>query len=469
MENLDLLCALFNQYVFQDAKNNYLDLKYYYDTNPNTTGNRLVQEFLDSIKLYNFESIDMPLFNAILGRAGKSGDEAQQILNKIIQYKRYNQEQIRPVKKYLEDIVSRALIQRAQRFDNPTEFVKYIKNSEFKSIDNDVFGTTTFDKIDVNTVMAESGHDVIKSSFDWVNESFTAGGMEKGQIGLVVAPPSTGKSLYLMIEALTFALAGHKTIYIALGDLNMKDFLVRLGAIYTGLPFKSALDNMAAIYTNLSEAVKDKLEISINAADAVSADDIVDFVKSRSDIEIVIVDYDSNLKGASSEDSMYLSLGRLYGRLTELTLINKLVLVAAQPKVYTWKGERIEMSDVGESSRKAHTADFIITLSRDTNVKNHLSVGYMAKNRRGENNEAYLIRLSNGRFKDLKYKSIYESIKQLDERQDYTDADIDRLIEQEQMARQQLKSMTGGFMGGNGPIPQPQQPQQKPRNNPFSH
>ena len=32
----DLIFSCFNQYLFQDAKNNILDLQYYFQTNPQT-------------------------------------------------------------------------------------------------------------------------------------------------------------------------------------------------------------------------------------------------------------------------------------------------------------------------------------------------------------------------------------------------------------------------------------------------
>ena len=41
MQNLDLVYALFNQYLFQDAKNNINALEYYFNCNPKTMGNQL--------------------------------------------------------------------------------------------------------------------------------------------------------------------------------------------------------------------------------------------------------------------------------------------------------------------------------------------------------------------------------------------------------------------------------------------
>ena len=42
MENLELVYALTNQYLFQEAKNNIVDLSYYFSVNPSTSNNKLI-------------------------------------------------------------------------------------------------------------------------------------------------------------------------------------------------------------------------------------------------------------------------------------------------------------------------------------------------------------------------------------------------------------------------------------------
>ena len=76
IDGLSLLYSCFNQYVFQEAKNNIRDLEYWFSTNPSTCGNILVANLIDAIKKYDLESIGQPLFQSILVRSGKNEQES---------------------------------------------------------------------------------------------------------------------------------------------------------------------------------------------------------------------------------------------------------------------------------------------------------------------------------------------------------------------------------------------------------
>ena len=106
MENLDFILSLFNQYCFNDAKNNIESLEYYANVNPALTGNTLIKSLLDAIKNYSFDSIDLPLFKSILAKEGKTPREQAQIVTELLKWKSYNKNQIAPTKKYLTDIIS---------------------------------------------------------------------------------------------------------------------------------------------------------------------------------------------------------------------------------------------------------------------------------------------------------------------------------------------------------------------------
>ena len=111
--NEGLVLSLFNQYLFQEAKNNIENLEYYFRTNPGTQGNPLIEELVNAIKTYSFESIGEPLFRSILMKCRKSETEIRQILDEVIKWKQYNKEEIKPAAKYLRDLVSASIITRA--------------------------------------------------------------------------------------------------------------------------------------------------------------------------------------------------------------------------------------------------------------------------------------------------------------------------------------------------------------------
>ena len=92
-----------------------------------------------------------------------------------------------------------------------------------------------------------------------------------------------------------------------------------------------------------------------------------------------------------------------------------------------YSNEEIPLEMVGESSRKIQVADVVITRGKFTGNQNNLGIFTIAKNRHGDLNRVYSIRLMNGRFKTLP-KGVYDSLKQETDRKLYTEAEIDAMI-----------------------------------------
>jgi hypothetical protein len=155
-----------------------------------------------------------------------------------------------------------------------------------------------------------------------------------------------------MGEALTMAMAGAKVHYIALGDLKPKDFVVRMGAVYSGASFADVQLNLQSIYKALNNAVGDRLGLTIVPSAKVTADQYIEYIKDK-DYDVLFIDYDSNFL-SSAADNLYSEYGKIYDRLTELSGIGKLVFIASQPTKPSWKYEEINMEDIGESARKVH-------------------------------------------------------------------------------------------------------------------
>ena len=270
MNPLDLLLSFFNQYLYVEAKNNVNEIEYFYQTNPLTATNPLVGELINAIKTYDLDAIGSPLFKSILARANTSEAERKHILAEVITWKRYNKEQIQPALKYLRDICASAIIKKAQRLyeESPSEYLKYLKNINLKTSDLDTFSSVKFSEIDINTIVADSADNYISSHYDWINSTYAPyNGYPKGQMVIVCGAPGGGKSLFMMSEALHMALSKRKVLYIALGDLNMRDFVVRLGAMYSGMSFADTTLNIGAVYDSMRKLLSDGyLEVSINPA-----------------------------------------------------------------------------------------------------------------------------------------------------------------------------------------------------------
>lgn len=434
MESLDFLYSLMSPFLFTEAKTNIKHLEYYFATNPNTSGSPLVHELINAIKTYDYNAIGDPLFKSILQKTGKTVQESNMILSEINKWRSYPDNQMDASKKFLMDIVARVEIEQTlQRYkDSPSEAYKAIKESSLNTSMNESFNSFCFGDINIQKVLADKGLGAIPTNYKWLNDAFPPhNGIERGQIGIISAPPGVGKSLFAMNLALYFASCGIKVLYVTLGDLVERDWIVRLGAIYASCSFAEAYNNMENIFYNLKKVTGDRLEISINPSGKVTSTEIVDYVMDK-DFEVVIVDYDANHAGASdgtedSGSSMYSNYGKIYADYTRLSMKGKLVLMCAQPKQAYWCG-LIGLDGIGESKRKQETADFIITISRTApECPNHVYTAYIPKARRGRvGTKKYLIRIE-GTFYEIPY-GVYSQLSQIKEERHYTPQEIERMV-----------------------------------------
>lgn len=245
-----------------------------------------------------------------------------------------------------------------------------------------------------------------------------------------------GKTLFMINECLNMCIQGARCHYLALGDMNQKDFVQRMGAIYSGLNFGDVMLNLPNVFSQLKNIMRGKFNLTILPAAQTSVDEYIEYMLAhQNEYDVLFVDYDSNFKPTQA-DNMYKEGGYIYDNLTKLTKAGKLVFCASQPKIGSWRNETIELTDAGESSRKQHNVDVMITGSRGgmTYNPNHLGRMKIAKNRRGEEGvEVPYIRLNNGRFRILT-ETLYSKLKGIAERRNYTDSDINQMLEMEQQA-----------------------------------
>lgn len=450
MDNLDFILSLFSQYLFTTAKENIQDIEYYFTTNPNTRDNALIKELLYALKTYNLENIDVPLFQSICSKAGKNTVESKEILDKLVQWKSYDRDKMEPARKYLEDLCSASVIQRANHLypNDPTQFLHYLKKSEVKvSKVQDSLTTSSFSDLDINSLVADETVCGVPSYFEFINKSYEPHRVvEYGQLIMISMPPGTGKSLMAMTEAVNAAVRGEYVHYLAMGDLKMSDFIIRLCAIWSGLPFWEARKNIVPIYKSLCESVGDRLGITCIPAGTLTIDEYIDYIKD-SKYKVLFCDYDAGFLNPGMSDSMYLSMGNIYDSLTKLTAIGKLVYILAQPQKPSWELEEIELHQIGESARKVHICDAVWTRGRCTSSENHLGIFTIVKSRRGsEGDKACSVRLNNGRFKIIP-RQVYNELKKVEGKANWTEGEIDQMIAE----CDRMKSMI------NANIQQPQQ------------
>lgn len=234
--------------------------------------------------------------------------------------------------------------------------------------------------------------------------------------------------------ALWFASIGKKTLYVSLADMKWRDFVIRLSSIAFGITFAEAYHNIKDVYEGLVKITKNNLEVSVNTAGTVSADDIVDKAINEN-FDIVFIDYDGVLAKVNDGDSMYNSYGEAYNTFTKLSIGGKLVFITSQPKVTSWgnsqnSGGLISMADLAESSRKSQIADCIITLSKISGPEcpHNIFDIRVVKARRGKVGTHGTFIRNQARFIEIP-RGLAEQLKMETEEREYTDQQIQAMAE----------------------------------------
>lgn len=204
---------------------------------------------------------------------------------------------------------------------------------------------------------------------------------------------NSGKTLFMMTEAVEALKQGKRVLYAAIGDLKPFDFVSRMCSIVMKIPMsKTAMNikNTYAMMCKLYPYVKKNLKIQFISPNKYTADEWYKMIEQMGLIDsfdVFFIDYDTNF--ASEKDSMYAKGDEVYTMAFRLSQHpGKYVFIASQPKVGTWKDQELGLESASESSRKQQIVDVMITISHDREVKNpknHIGVINIPKNRRGGN------------------------------------------------------------------------------------
>jgi hypothetical protein len=382
--NITLLYGLFNQYVFSEAKMNIRYLKGYYRSRRLDESRPLIAKLLNLIENYSYNDLTESRFLLTFQEDGKSEDEAKAIYNKIADLKKYSKEQSSVFIDYLRNICYSTYIERCRvdYEEDPVKYAEAIKKLDYKSNYSDTLVAKNFSELDVTDLVDRYSSIGYKSRYQFINDAYSSGGYVPGQLVVIAAAPSVGKSLFLQSEIVNFVLQDKRVHYLVMGDLNELDIAIRMMCQISHKSQRAIESDIIGNFSLYKDLFKDNLSITCVPSGAVSAREYVDWVKQRIDEwDILMVDYYGNFQ-KDDERSMYNQGGDICDALTELTRLGKLVFMACQPNKSYYREEFLPYEALAESSRIAQVSDMIITIGRNWDAGMRMGTFNIAKGRR---------------------------------------------------------------------------------------
>ncbi|MCQ2209138.1 MAG: hypothetical protein MJZ34_02490 [Paludibacteraceae bacterium] len=320
-------------------------------------------------------------------------------------------------------VINEAIKTHLDKYNNDHDVEAFIDNvaglkvTDLSSDFNDekLFSSSLFGDIDIDSVSEEFSQGVIRSSLDVINSSMTHGGYLRSTCVVFAAPTKCGKSMIAMQEVGEFLKQDQKVVYVALGDLKQYDLLTRIASQINDRPIAYTEKNLkheVELAIKKVPQLKTNLDILFLAPDKFSAEDIVNYLhesyakdgvtKLHDWADVIVIDYDANIR-TSFADNMYKKGEEAYQTLYPLVNPNKLVIILAQTAKPSWVKDIVDITELGESSRKAQIVDMVITIShpQSENGANNVGCLNLCANRRGGMKSSWYMRDISGRFREI--------------------------------------------------------------------
>lgn len=260
-----------------------------------------------------------------------------------------------------------------------------------------------------------SADNLISSSFNIINKSLTYGAYKKSDLVAVAAASGVGKSTLLVTEGAHFTKLGHKVCHVVLGDLSESDVFLKYLSAYNNCETETILDNGYENYMGPSvKSYFKNLRVKSLLPDTYDVFQLLakcEQLHKKWQYDVLIVDYDGNIRESSNAVNSYFGLGQTYAQLkAHAQMKNCLVYVASQTKVETWKLEMVPKTSLNDSSKKAMHLDVMVTLGKNEKCPNVGTLN-LAKVRRGksevytrialENGKGLIKEISNNKYRDM--------------------------------------------------------------------
>jgi len=234
----------------------------------------------------------------------------------------------------------------------------------------------------------------ITTGWDMV-DNLCEGGLGIGELGVVISPTGTGKSMVLVHLGAQAIKVGKTVVHYT---LELADVVVatRYDSCITGIYLKDLFHEKDKIYEEIKD-LDGQLFIKEYPTKSASVTTIVNHLEKLRQrdisVDMVIVDYADLLRPNGKLSEKRHQLESIYEELRKLAQELKCpVWTASQTNRSGLNAEVITMESISEAYNKCFVADFIFSLSRTIEDKNTNSGRiYIAKNRNGPDGLVYPI------------------------------------------------------------------------------
>lgn len=201
------------------------------------------------------------------------------------------------------------------------------------------------------------------------------GGNSRKELCMVVAPPGTGKSLYLVNQSVKFLQTGSNVLYISL-EMSEEKIAKRFDSVLTLVPVDTLGESGGVLEVNnrlkkFQEKNPDSRliikEFPTGQANVNTIRSLLNNLKNREQFEpdVIVVDYLELLRPLRFIDSEYLAQQRIAEELRGVGMeMNMLIWTASQPNRQGRKVDIITDAELGDSYGKIRVADFAISINQ---------------------------------------------------------------------------------------------------------
>lgn len=445
------VCGLFQKDLWQEVQTNYDYISDYFLKGDMNKKNKTTVSILDYLNQTDAGDYDADKFYAhLLTNAGLIKEEALEICTLVAEtLTNPDPNKYATVSKQLKDIAYSIATERAMAVskNDPMVYVEELKKFEYHASFSEKINIQYLNQFKVEELKDEflDPSKVLRSAFPFINRSSALGGWPKGQIIAVTSPPGGGKTLYMMKECSHMALEGHPSLYIALADMNVVDFYIRMFSMDKFVPFENSTTTHFDQAYAYGASFGPMIAIIIEASNVISMDEVVDVILTKyPQIEVVFADYDSQFAMPGAKGSMYDDAVMPYISASKLKKAGITTFMGCQPKQLYYGLDYLDLSALGESSKKQHCIDFMLAIGTNDETKTPCGYFSLPKARRMFNKfKVPYIRTNCGSMVEVPY-SLYNK---------YRGLMFDPTLSHERLLNEIATLNSPGATFGDGQIP----------------